>query len=917
MTTDRREHESDPAAVPEVPHEAGSSLEAASAAVRVAQLLDEIEASGRRLATLPYRIYRSAMVVGALAFAVFLVTHVVGVARSDDGAFKGASVVHWALMVSLCTWCAWRHRRLDRPYVNEATVVLALNGVGYLHGLHSLGDAALPNVGVVVVVPYLLLPVARARALGVLYVAVTILGGVLFPLHREVWLRSIMAAVLCIAFLDLLTSATSTTLAVFQRAADLLRGVSRDLVVDNARLAEANVRANAASEAKGAFLANMSHEIRTPMNAVLGMTHLALQTELEPKQRGYLEKVHRSAEHLRGIINDILDFSKVEAGKLELEEVEFRLDDVLESVASAMGMRAQDKGIELLFAVDASLPTRLLGDPLRLTQILLNLVSNALKFTERGEIVVGVHPQPAAEGELDTLRFTVRDTGIGMTSEQVGRLFQSFSQADVSTTRKYGGTGLGLAITKQIVELMSGSVAVRSEFGQGSTFEVVLPFGRVARVEGFDEHRALAGIRALVVDDNATARELLTELLRSLGLYVEAAADADAAIALVEQAARRRAPFELAMLDWQMPLTDGLDLARRMQAQPSASATKFIMVTGFSRDDTLLRASRRGVTLHGVLTKPLTPASLLATVERAFARGSLAPSPASRPTNVAEQAREKLDGTRVLLVEDNELNQDLALEILGQAGIEVVIAENGRVAVDLLRRTTDFDGVLMDCQMPVLDGYEATRIIRHELGLPRLPILAMTANATLDDLDRALACGMNDCITKPLDLGSMFDTLTRWIAPSSQSRGRPATWPPAADVASPMVAAVTEVRARSVPPPPAVEQAVFEPEAALRVTMGNTELVAQLFGRFRESHADFEVCFTRLHRDEDFVGARRLVHTLRGDASMLGGPRLARAASVLEAVVERRGAADELGPALAAAVDELAQFVRATSLEGA
>ncbi len=502
---------------------------------------------------------------------------------------------------------------------------------------------------------------------------------------------------------------------------------------------QARQLAEDATQLKSDFLANMSHEIRTPMNIILGMAHLALEQQPERRQRNYLEKIQTSAQNLLGIINDILDFSKIEAGKMQLEHIDFYLEDILQRLADQAMFRAQEKGLELLFDLNPQVPTALIGNPLRLSQILHNLLSNAIKFTEHGEITLRIRVEQQQEQQV-WLQFEVNDTGIGMNAEQQQRLFQAFSQADSSTSRKYGGTGLGLNICKQLTELLGGSIGLDSEFGVGSTFYFRLPFAlqQQQRLLTTDS-TSVQGMSVLVVDDNPTARDIIQAMLQSLKFCADTAANGPAALTQIQAAHAAGTPYQLVMMDWKMPGMDGIETIRQIQQQAGQQAPFFVMVTAYNRDELLEKAAE--LSIQAVLVKPLTPSTLLDSILTAFGQQALLPTRRVSSEQAYRQAITALQGAYLLLVEDNPVNQEMAAEILQNAGIRVDIANNGAEAIAMISRI-QYDGVLMDCQMPVMDGFEACRRIRllHPDG--KLPVLAMTANAMVGDKEKCLAAGI-------------------------------------------------------------------------------------------------------------------------------------------------------------------------------
>jgi PAS domain S-box-containing protein len=633
--------------------------------------------------------------------------------------------------------------------------------------------------------------------------------------------------------------------------------------------------AEAASQAKADFLANMSHEIRTPMNAIIGFSSLALKTGLDNKQRDYIRKIQQSGTHLLGIINDILDFSKIEAGKLSVEHTPFELEKLMENVSNLVSDKATAKGLELLFNVVEGTPNNLVGDPLRMGQILVNYSNNAVKFTEQGEILIAV--QVAEETEKDVLlRFSVRDTGIGLTPEQMEKLFQSFQQADTSTSRKYGGTGLGLAISKKLANLMDGDVGVESEYGKGSTFWFTARLGKgAARAKRHVPDPDLRGRRVLIVDDSETSRVVLSDMLAGMTFVAKDVDSGKAALAEIRAAADAGQPYEVILLDWQMPVMDGIETAKAIRKLPITPLPHMIMVTAYGREEVFKEASVAG--LEDVLIKPVSPSTMFDTIMQVLG--------GQRDEGVAHDQEEtsldeglvSLKGTAILLVEDNEFNQQIANELLTSAGFVVDLAEDGRKSLEMITKRA-YDVVLMDMQMPVMDGVTATVEIRKMDAFKSLPIIAMTANVMEADVKKCADAGMNDHVGKPIDPDELFGKLVKWVKPRV-----------AASAPDIKAAPAKEKSPDDLPVVPGLDTAL-----GLKRVMGKKSFYLNMLNKYIENQGDAPAQIRRSLEGGDTATAERQAHTAKGVSGNIGATAIQELAGRVEHAIKTQQSPEEI-----------------------
>ncbi|MDO9317724.1 MAG: response regulator [Gammaproteobacteria bacterium] len=643
------------------------------------------------------------------------------------------------------------------------------------------------------------------------------------------------------------------------------------LQLQNVELANARDVADKANLAKSDFLSNMSHEIRTPMNAIIGMSHLVLGTELTLRQREYVKKIQGASRHLLSIINDILDFSKIEADKLTIEHTDFEFAKVIDNVANLIAEKATAKGLELVFDIDKDLPSRLVGDPLRLGQILINYANNAVKFTQQGEIDISVRVKEQTDQDVLIL-CTVHDTGIGLDAVQIGKLFKKFSQADSSTTREFGGTGLGLVIAKKLAGLMGGEVGVESTPGKGSDFWFTARLSKsTVRERKLVLSRDLQGKRVLVVDDNDSARLVMREMLSTMGFEVDLVESGASAISEVSRADAQGKPYVIVFLDWRMPGMDGNETAARLKALPLAQAPHLMMVTAYGREEVIKGAEHSGI--EDVLVKPVSPSMLYDCVVRVLGGADDGERSASDAPSATLTQLATIKGARVLVVEDNDLNQEVACELLREAGLVVDLAGNGQIAVDKVK-AVHYDLVLMDMQMPVMDGETATRIIRKDPRFKDLPVVAMTANAMQGDRERCLASGMNDHVPKPIEPEDLWKALLKWI----KTQG--------------IEASVEQEPMDQVMEDPVLPTSIegLDMVNGLRRVLGKKALYLSMLRRFCAGQKAAANAIAKALDAQDWGLAERLAHTLKSVAGNIGAGSLQQAAAQLEAAIVQQSA---------------------------
>ena len=676
----------------------------------------------------------------------------------------------------------------------------------------------------------------------------------------------------------------------FKKADGSLGGVV-GTIIDNTEQQDAQVAtilakelAEETSRMKSDFLANMSHEIRTPMNAIIGMSHLMLKTTLNPKQYDYQLKVQQSGQHLLAVINDILDFSKIEAGELKIESTQINLDKIIGNVFNLVAFKAKEKGLSLLVEIDDNTPNQVIGDGLRISQILINYVNNAVKFTSQGEIKIIVNTIAEQDDDI-TLKFAVQDTGIGISEKAKSKLFASFQQADTSTTRKFGGTGLGLAICKNLAVLMGGSVGVESVSGEGSTFwlELKLKKASLQLAQSIDISSQLSGLRVLVVDDNEVSRQVLADLLSDLSLRVETAATGEEAVNMTRDAANAETPYQMIFIDWHMPDMDGFEVTNKIRSLGLVNEAKVVLVTAFGRQDVLNNAAKLGI--QSVLIKPINPILLHDTIMHLLeieTDVSQTQSEATEKSVLTDLSL--LAGYHVLVVEDNDLNQEVAVELLNYANITSDVANHGQEALDLLKENR-YDIVLMDMQMPVMDGVTASMEIRKQTQFTTLPIVAMTANVLKEDREKCIAAGMNDFIPKPIEPDNLWAMLFKWIKPNGHRKI------PEKDFTEPVQPLLTRLTLDANRKVPETIEGL-DVRAGLKRVLGKEDLYLSMLNKFLSGQKNVISEMQQSLAAKDWLTLERTAHTLKGLAANIGAQHIADKASLVESSAKQNNEED-------------------------